>query len=117
MNPAAPDTSGYAHEVQRLGLVLGLRDPWLLSALHAFGIRESTAYLVRWLPMIEVGWIDGLTPPERTRIISLIRTERLRLDTEAQRLLDGWLDECPPAPLLRAARRVRCAQFHARTEP
>lgn len=111
MTPGTAVQGSYLHELRALGDGLGVRDAWLLSAVHTFGVRDESACLVAWLPVIELAWIGGLTPAEKRRVLTLVRSGHPNLDSSAEQLLARWLVDRPPAALFRCARRILRTQF------
>lgn len=100
-----------AAAIGRLQQELGLSDPWLPGVLHRFGLDESCAALVSWLPAIELAWLGGLTWREHQRLLTLITQRHATLPPRAARLLIAWLTHPPPVNLCRVARRTLRAQI------
>lgn len=97
----------------RLAHALGITDRARARALASFGVEPESAFLVTWLPAVELAWIGGLTQAERRRLIGLIHCRHANLPDCAERLLDRWLARRPHDALFRVARRVLHAQLAA----
>lgn len=83
--------------------MLRVDDRDLVRTLHGLGLRAETAWLVEWVPALEVAWEGGVDEAERRRLRELIgETET---NEAAAALLDRWLAE-PPHRVFQAARSV-----------
>jgi hypothetical protein len=112
MRPAFP-SSAFGTDAQRLATALGIADQGSARALVSYGFEPGSAFLVTWLPVVELAWLDGLTQREKRRLKDLVRARHLHLTNHAERLLDDWLRRKPNDALFRIGRRVLRAQLAA----
>lgn len=92
---------------------LGVRDSRFVPVLESFGLDATCAYLVTWLPAIELAWIGGLSAAERRHLIDDIQARHASLSARGHDLVTAWLRRRPAQPLFRAARHVVRAQLAA----
>lgn len=90
-------------ERRALSVRLGVGDRDLVHALYGCGLRDETAWLIEWVPALEVAWAGGVDEPERRRVRELIGD--VAMQEAAAALLDRWLAE-PPHRVFQVARRV-----------
>ena len=104
---------GYGTDAQRLATALGIADQGSARALASYGLEPESAFLVTWLPAVQVAWLGGLTQAEERRLKELVRARHSNLPDHAERLLDGWLLRKPHDALFRIGRRVLHFQLTA----
>lgn len=92
---------------------LGVHDARLARVLGAFGLDDTCAVLIPWIPAIELAWLEGLTRSEHERLRLLIRQRHPALSDRAVTLLKDWLRRRPSNAFFRTARRAIRAQLQA----
>lgn len=100
-----------AEERQALAEALRITDDDLVQRLQALGFTPDTAWLIEWLPAVQVGWLKGLTRAERDWLLNRIRTRRSPIVESAARRLDEWLTTKPDDTLFEAARQALRARL------
>jgi hypothetical protein len=106
-------TAGDGTNAQRLATALGIADQGSARALVSYGLEPESAFLVTWLPAVQVAWLGGLTQAEQRRLKEIVRARHPNLTDHAERLLDGWLQRKPHDALFRIGRRVLHSQLAA----
>lgn len=95
-------------EQRALGVTLGIGDDDVVARLYDFGLRSETAWLLGWVPAMEVASLGGIGEAERTCLRDLIA--KVSTDAPVAALLDAWC--MAPAGLFESARlglRIRMA--------
>jgi hypothetical protein len=100
-----------AEERHALAEALGITDDDLVQRLQALGFTPDTAWLVEWLPAIQLGWLKGLTRAERDWLLDRIRTQRDPIVEAAARRLDEWVATKPDDTLFDTARQALRARL------
>ncbi|HVS63055.1 MAG TPA: hypothetical protein VMT85_06075 [Thermoanaerobaculia bacterium] len=86
-----------------LRVASGIQNEELLERLHALGMRAETVAALSLVPLVEVAWADGsVAERERDAVLRAARAAGIAEGSDAENLLDGWLDERPPAEVLGA---------------
>jgi hypothetical protein len=88
-------------EAKRIAEVSGIQDEAVLKELVAHRIGGGTVAALGLAPLVLVAWADGkMEHEEREAILQAAVGEGLLANTEAYRLLQGWLDEQPDDDLI-----------------
>ncbi len=85
---------------------VGVSDPALLKSLQDLGFTPDTVAILPLVPIVEMAWAEGgITPAERTMLISLARQRGLLEGSPADLLLASWMENKPsPDTFARATR-------------
>ena len=76
----------------------------IVQCLQYLGIDGSNHRILCILPMVEVAWADGLIQEaERTLILGVVEDYGL-VDSDARRLIEGWLVNRPSEEYFRRGR-------------
>lgn len=88
---------------------VGVSDPALLKDLQELGFTPDTVVLLPIVPIVEMAWAEGgITPAERTMLISLVRQRGILEGSPADLLLASWMETRPsPDTFARATRLIR----------
>lgn len=105
----AHDLTGAARTInlEKLALAeaLGVTDTQVIDLLHRNGLRDITAFVLEWLPAVDVCWIDGADAGEQNALrVQLAADDRALVN--CLELLDQWLTTRPEPELFEAARRA-----------
>lgn len=95
-------------EQKILGASLGIDDEDVVARLHDFGLRAETAWLLGWVPAVEVACQNGIDEAERTCLHDLIA--KVATDAPIAALVNSWC--LAPPGLFESARlglRLRMA--------
>ena len=88
----------------------GIHDPESLKDLQELGFTPQTIALLPLVPVLQVAWAEGdVTGPERELILNLARARDIAPGSDADTLLQQWLDHRPPADAFAKARRLIAA--------
>ena len=93
--------------LEKIALVdaLGVTDSSVVDVLYRHGLRAGTAFVLEWLPAVNVCWVDGADAGEQNALrVQLAADDRATVD--GLELLDQWLTIRPPAEHFEAARRA-----------
>ena len=93
--------------LERIALTeaLGVTDTSVIDVLHAHGLRAVTAFVLEWLPAVDVCWVDGADAGEQNALrVQLAADDRATVG--ALELLDQWLTTRPLPEHFEAARRA-----------
>jgi hypothetical protein len=103
-NAAAADR---AHD--EMSAKTGLHDPELLKELDALGFTPETISVLPLAPIVEMAWAEGgITPAERTLLVTLARDRGIMEGSPADRQLSEWMARQPsPDVFARATRLIR----------
>jgi hypothetical protein len=87
----------------------GLTDPSLLKELDALGFTPDTISVLPLVPIIQMAWAEGgITPAERTMLVSLARERGIAEGSPADQQLSDWMTRQPSAHVFaRATRLIR----------
>jgi DNA-binding phage protein len=87
----------------------GLSDPALLKELEALGFTPETISVLPLVPVVEMAWAEGgITPAERTLLVTLARARGIAEGSPADRQLSDWMARQPsPDVFARATRLIR----------
>ena len=88
---------------------IGFNDPALLQELKDLGFTPDTVSILPLVPIVEMAWAEGgITPAERTMLISLARQRGLLEGSPADLLLASWMENKPsPDTFVHATRLIR----------
>jgi hypothetical protein len=88
---------------------IGVSDPVLLEDLKDLGFTPDTAAVLPLVPILEMAWAEGgITPAERTLLISVARQRGILEGSPADLLLASWMANQPsPDTFARATRLIR----------
>ena len=88
---------------------VGVSDPALLKSLQELGFTPDTVAILPLVPIVEMAWAEGgITPAERTQLVSLARQRGLLEGSPADLLLASWMENKPsPDTFARATRLIR----------
>ncbi len=100
-------------ERQALSAALGITDEALLQRLQALQVTADNAWLLSWLPAIQIAWLKGLSGGERQWLLDHIREKRGSIDEATASRLDGWLATKPDDGLFAAARAALVTRIGA----
>jgi hypothetical protein len=90
-----------------LGAKTGLTDPALLQELQELGFTPETVVLLPLVPAVQMAWAEGgVTPAERTLLVTLARSRGIEQGSAADRQLAEWLDRRPGAQVFAHATRL-----------
>lgn len=80
-----------------LSAATGIDDDSLLERLHECGVSDANIEALSLAPLVAVAWADGkLDRDERNAIIQAAKQEGIADGSDAQKLLESWLDVPPP---------------------
>ena len=86
-----------------LAEALGVADGAILDPLYAHGLRAATAFVLEWLPAVDVCWLDGAEAGERNALRVQLAADG-RGTVEGLTLLDTWLTTRPAPEFFEAGR-------------
>ena len=90
-----------------LSATTGLRDPELLKELDALGFTPDTISVLPLVPIVQMAWAEGgITPAERTLLVSLARKRGIAEGSPADHLLTDWMARQPSASVFERATRL-----------
>lgn len=85
-----------AEQREELRQISGMENDHVLDALVALGVTGETMAALALVPLVHVGWADGiLQASERKAILRAAHEKGIEEGTPAAELLDHWLDEEP----------------------
>src|SRR5262245_29015000 len=88
----------------------GIADQALLDGLRELGFTPDTVPLLPLVPVVQMAWAEGgVTPAERTLVVSLARKRGITEGSAADRQLAEWLDRQPGQEVFRGALRLIAA--------
>lgn len=97
------DELAHFEEEHQLSHVSGITAEKVLGDLIAAGVRAESLVAVRLVPMVAVGWSDGVvTVEERQAILSAAAQDGVLPGTAAHELLLRWLDREPDRRVITA---------------
>lgn len=97
-----------------MGKKTGLTDPEMLQELETLGFTPETVVLLPLVPVVQVAWVEGgVTPAERSLIVTLARTRGVQEGGAADRQLSDWLDRRPGGHVFTHATRLIRAMLAA----
>jgi len=86
-----------------LRVASGIQDEELLERLHALGMSAETVAALSLVPLVEVAWADGgVAAAEREAVLRAAHAVGIASGSDAEALLDQWLEERPPAEVVDA---------------
>ena len=92
-------------EKTALAEALGVTDTSVVDVLHGHGLRAGTAFVLEWLPAVDVCWVDGADAGEQNALrVQLAADDRATVD--GLELLDQWLTSRPSPEHFEAGRRA-----------
>ena len=95
-----------------LGRKTGLDDPALLKELQDLGFTPETVVLLPVLPVLEMAWAEGgITPAERSLIVSFARSRGVGEHSVADDQLTQWMASRPDGVVFRGAGRLIAAML------
>ena len=105
----APAHTGAARtsSLEKIALAeaLGVTDTSVVDVLHGHGLRADTAFVLEWLPAVDVCWVDGAEAGEQNAMrVQLAADDRATVG--GLELLDQWLTIRPSPEHFEAARRA-----------
>lgn len=92
----------------------GIQDVSILTELQELGFTPETIVLLPIVPILEVAWADGITPAERSMLISFARSRNIEEGSAADRLLNEWLTARPDPTVFDRAGRLIAAVLAAK---
>lgn len=97
------------HMKSELSTKTGLSDPALLEELSALGFTPDTISVLPLVPIVEMAWAEGgITPAERTLLVSFARERGIAEGSPADRQLADWMTRQPSTDVFaRATRLIR----------
>jgi hypothetical protein len=85
----------------------GLNDPALIAELGALGFTPETISVLPLVPLIQMAWAEGgVTPQERTLLVTLARGRGIAEGSAADRQLADWMAHRPSPNLFASATRL-----------
>ena len=85
----------------------GLKDPALIAELGALGFTPETISLLPLVPIIQIAWAEGgVSPEERTLLVTLARGRGIAEGSAADRQLTDWMAHRPPPTVFASATRL-----------
>jgi hypothetical protein len=97
-----------------MGKTTGLTDPEMLQDLEALGFTPETVGLLPLVPVVQMAWAEGgVTPAERSLIVTLARARGIQEGGAADRQLSDWLDHRPGEHVFTHATRLIRAMLAA----
>lgn len=97
-----------------MGKRTGLTDPALLQELETLGFTPDTVLLLPLVPVVQMAWAEGgVTPAERSLIVTLARSRGIQEGGAADRHLADWLDRRPAEQVFTHATRLIRAMLAA----
>jgi hypothetical protein len=91
----------------------GIQDVSLLIELQELGFTPETIVLLPIVPILEMAWVDGITPAERSLLLQFARSRDIEEGSAAYRQLDEWLSSRPAAAVFERAGRLIAAVLTA----
>ena len=92
---------------RQLETASGIHDAENLKALEELGFTPETLALLPLVPVLQVAWAEGgISTAEREMINTLARSRDIAPGTEADRLLQSWLEQRPSRETFQKARRL-----------
>ncbi len=90
-------------QIQKLGAHTGIQNTDLLSELLKAKITPETMPAIKLVPLVMVAWGDKMIQPrERELITQAAAKSGVEKGSHAYALLEGWLQQPPPASLFKA---------------
>jgi len=97
-----------------MGKKTGLTDPDMLQELETLGFTPETVVLLPLVPVVQMAWAEGgVTPAERSLIVTFARARGIQEGGAADRQLSDWLDRRPGEPVFTHATRLIRAMLAA----
>lgn len=89
--------------VESLQHASGIKDATVLHSLREVGVTAESLTALSLVPLVAVAWADGkVQREEREAILKAANESDIAAGSDAQMLLDAWLDHQPGAELLEA---------------
>jgi tellurite resistance protein len=86
-----------------LRVASGIQNEELLEKLHALGMHAETVAALSLVPLVEVAWADGeVAEREREAVLRAAHAVGIDPGGDAEKLLDVWLEQRPPAEVVDA---------------
>jgi len=84
-----------------------ITDESILEALARVGFSHTNSKLLRFVPLVEVAWIDGsVSQTERDLIVALARSHGIAAADSSGEQLSRWLDRRPSQAVLQTVVRA-----------
>jgi hypothetical protein len=97
---------------KELETATGIHDPESLKDLEALGFTSQTITLLPLIPVLQVAWAEaGISTAERQLIVDLARSRKVEPGSEADALLQEWLERRPSDETFRKAGRLIAAML------
>ena len=101
-----------ANARKELETATGIHDPESLKDLDELGFTPRTIALLPLVPVLQVAWAEGgISTSERNMIVNLARSRDIESGSEADGLLQEWLERRPPDETFRKAGRLIAAML------
>lgn len=95
---------------KELETATGIHDDESLRELEALGFTPQTVVLLPLVPVLQVAWAEaGVSSAERGMIVALARARGIDPGSEADHLLQEWLEHRPADDVFRKAMRLIAA--------
>lgn len=83
-----------------IGAMSGITDDAVLDKLVALKLNTETLAAFMLYPLVEVAWADGVADnKEKKAVLEAAHKLGIAEGTEANKLIESWLDQRPPATL------------------
>lgn len=105
------DARSLSFEKTALAEALGVTETHVIDLLYGNGLRAVTAFVLEWLPGVDVCWVDGVDAREQNALRVQLAADG-RATVSGLELLNQWLTIRPSPEFFEAARRA--IQFQLR---
>jgi len=91
-----------------------INDPGLIEDLKALGFTPETVKVLPLMPIVQLAWAEGgVSPAERTLLVSLARDRGIAEGSPGDQLLSDWMTRAPSAATFTNAMRLIRAMLDA----
>jgi uncharacterized tellurite resistance protein B-like protein len=97
--------------IAKLRAESGIQDEATLKALQGLGITPEALSAFRILPLVAVAWADGHADASEIAAVHRIAQRHLAAGSQASKLLERWLKECPTAEMIEVWESCASAVF------
>ncbi len=96
-----------------------INEPGLISDLQELGFTPETVRVLPLMPIVQLAWAEGgVSPAERTLLVSLARNRGIDEGSPADQLLADWMARAPsPEIFSNAMRLIRAMLANAAPGP